>query len=224
GATPAAADGAADGAHVDGNGMIVRVREGHTEVLLPSRALKIPGPHNVSNALAAVCATLGEPLDGGRAAAVSAALAAFPGLEHRIEAAGTVEGVPYWNDSKATNVDAMKTALEAFPRPVVVIAGGRDKAGPWASLEALAGDKVGRLILIGEAAETIAAAWPAVPSERAGDLADAVRRAHAAARALGGAPVVLSPGCASFDMFTDYEDRGRSFKACVAALAAEVGA
>ena len=213
-----------EGAYVDAEGAIVRIREGHRDVLLPIRALRIPGPHNVSNALAATCATLGQALDPARIAAVKDALASFPGLEHRIEAAGTVEGVAYWNDSKATNVDAMQTALEAFPGPIVVIAGGRDKAGPWGSIARLAEERIGRLVLIGEAAGTIASAWPLVPSEHAASLADAVRRAHAAARALGNAPVVLSPGCASFDMFTDYEDRGRRFKAEVAALAGEVGA
>jgi UDP-N-acetylmuramoylalanine--D-glutamate ligase len=213
-----------EGAYVDPDGAIVRVREGHKDVLLPFRALRIPGPHNVSNALAAVCATLGQSLDAARRAAVSDALATFPGLEHRIEAAGQVEGVAYWNDSKATNVDAMQTALEAFPGPIVVIAGGRDKAGPWGSIARLAAERIGRLVLIGEAAPTIEAAWPDVPSLRANDLGDAVRRAHEAARALGaGTPVILSPGCASFDMFTDYEDRGRRFKAEVAALAREVG-
>jgi UDP-N-acetylmuramoylalanine--D-glutamate ligase len=213
-----------DGAFVDAEGRIVRVREGHRDVLLPSRALRIPGPHNVSNALAAVCATLGGALDAARAAAVAGALAAFPGLEHRLEAAGEVGGVAFWNDSKATNVDAMETALRAFPAPLVVIAGGRDKAGPWPALAGLAAEKIGRLILIGEAAATIESAWPAVPAERAAGLEEAVRRAHRAARELGGVPVVLSPGCASFDMFADYEDRGRRFKAAVAALAAGEGA
>ncbi len=209
-----------DGALLDGAGRVVRVREGHRDVLLPARALKVPGPHNVMNALCAVAATLPWPAP---IAALATELAAFPGLEHRIEAAGTVGGVRFWNDSKATNVDSMRTALLAFPAPVVVIAGGRDKAGPWASIATLAAEKIGRLILIGEAAPTIAAAWPAVPAERATDLDDAVRRGYAAGRALGGAPVVLSPGCASFDMFTDYEDRGRRFKAAVTALVATAG-
>ena len=213
-----------DGAFVDGQGTIVRVREGHRDVLLPSRALRIPGPHNVSNALAAVCATLDQVLDAPRAAAVAAALAEFPGLEHRIEAAGTVGGIAFWNDSKATNVDALTTALRAFPAPLVLIAGGRVKQGPWGSIAALAAEKVGRVVTLGEAAAAIESAWPAVKSERAAGLADAVRRAHAAALELGGAPVVLSPGCASFDMFADYEDRGRRFKAEVAALARELGA
>jgi UDP-N-acetylmuramoylalanine--D-glutamate ligase len=189
-------------------------------VLLSARALRIPGPHNLSNALAAVCAALPFDLP---AAAVARALASFPGLEHRIEAAGTVRGVPFYNDSKATNLDSMRTALLAFPAPVVVIAGGRDKAQDWGALAPLAGGRIGRLVTIGEAAATIEAAWPAVPAERAADLADAVRRGLAAALALGGVPVVLSPGCASYDMFTDYEDRGRRFKQAVAALAAAEG-
>ena len=129
-----------------------------------------------------------------------------------------MDGVAFYNDSKATNVDSMRTALAAFPGPLVVIAGGRDKKGDWGSLEALAGDRIGRLVLIGEAADTIARAWKRVPSLRAADLDDAAAKALAAARDLGNAPVVLSPGCASFDMFKDYEDRGERFRDAVARL------
>jgi len=209
-----------DGAFVDDEGRIVRVREGHRDVLLPARALAIPGPHNLSNALAAVALTAGFDVP---AAPFAAALEGFGGLEHRIEPAGTVQGIAYYNDSKATNVDSMRTALLAFPPPIVVIAGGRDKKGDWPALAALARERIGRLVLVGEAAPVIAAAWPEVASERADDMDDAVRRALAAAHALGRAPVVLSPGCASFDQFRDYEDRGRRFKAAVGRLAAEVG-
>ena len=211
----------ADGAWVDPQGRIVRGWEGHRDVLLPARDLRIPGPHNVSNALAAVAATLGFDVE---AKALSRALARFGGLAHRLEALGTVEGVPFYNDSKATNVDSLRTALLAFERPMVVIAGGRDKAGDWASLEALASQRIGRVVLIGEAAPTIAAAWRRVPSVRASDLDDAARQSLAAARALEGAPVVLSPGCASFDQFRDFEDRGEQFRAAVERLRAGVGA
>ncbi|MGH7724321.1 MAG: UDP-N-acetylmuramoyl-L-alanine--D-glutamate ligase, partial [Candidatus Eiseniibacteriota bacterium] len=212
--------GRVDGAIETEGGELVRVREGHREVLLPARALAIPGPHNVSNALAAVACTLPFGLAAGD---VARGLRDFAGLEHRIEPAGTVTGVRFYNDSKATNVDSMRTALLAFDPPLVVIAGGRDKAGDWESLRALAEERIGRLILLGESSPVIERAWARVPSERARDLDDAVRRAHDGAVGLGRAPVVLSPGCASFDLFKDYEDRGRQFKARVAALAREVG-
>jgi UDP-N-acetylmuramoylalanine--D-glutamate ligase len=199
----------ADGAWVDESGKINRAWEGHTDVLLPVSKLRIPGPHNVSNALAAVAATL--PFETN-AKEIAQALGAFAGLPHRLEPVGEVEGVAFYNDSKATNVDSMRTALNAFPGPLVVIAGGRDKKGDWASLEPLAADRIGRLILIGEAADTIARAWKRVTSVRAADIDDAAQKALKAARELEGAPVVLSPGCASFDMFRDYEDRGQKFK------------
>ena len=208
----------ADGAWVDAKEKIVRAWEGHTEVLLPVAKLRIPGPHNVSNALAAVASTL--PF-AAKAKDLAAALEAFGGLTHRLEAVGTAQGVAFWNDSKATNVDSMRTALNAFPGPLVVIAGGRDKKGDWASLEPLAADRIGRLVLIGEASETIARAWKRIPAVRAGDIDDAAAKALAAAKELGGAPVVLSPGCASFDMFKDFEDRGAKFKEAVARLGAK---
>jgi UDP-N-acetylmuramoylalanine--D-glutamate ligase len=205
----------ADGAWVDREDRMVRAWEGHKDVLLPVSKLRVPGPHNVSNALAAIAATL--PFQA-KAKDLAKALAAFPGLAHRLEPLGEVQGVAFYNDSKATNVDSMRTALQAFPGPLVIIAGGRDKKGDWGSLEALAGDRIGRLVLIGEAADTIARAWKRVPSVKASDINDAAAKALAAARELGNAPVVLSPGCASFDMFKDFEDRGERFRDAVAKL------
>jgi UDP-N-acetylmuramoylalanine--D-glutamate ligase len=210
---------AADGAWLDSKGRIVRAWEGHTDVLLPASDLAIPGPHNVSNALAAASATLPFKRD---AKALAAGLKGFGGLKHRLEPLGKVGDVPFYNDSKATNVDSMRTALMAFDRPLVVIAGGRDKAGDWASLAELATARIARLVLIGEAAPVIAKAWARVPSVRAESLEAATRSAFDAAQALGGAPVVLSPGCASFDQFKDYEDRGDRFRDAVAKLKAGV--
>src|SRR5262249_34522961 len=131
----------------------------------------------------------------------------YAGLPHRLEAAGEWNGVHFVNDSKATNVDSMRVALQSFETPVVLIAGGRDKGQDFRPLAPLVARSVRHLVLIGEGAAGIAAAWPGVPHERAPTLADAVRRAYAAARPLG-STVLLSPGCASFDMFRDYEDRG----------------
>jgi UDP-N-acetylmuramoylalanine--D-glutamate ligase len=114
----------------------------------------------------------------------------------------------------------MEVALRSFKPPVVLIAGGRDKGQDFSPLRELAKRTVRRVVLIGEGAERIAAAWPGVPQTRAATLAEAVERAFEAARAGNGepAPVLLSPGCASFDMFRDYEDRGRRFKDEVARL------
>ena len=123
------------------------------------------------------------------------------------------------NDSKATNLDSLRVALESFDEPVVLIAGGRDKGQDFAPARALASSKVKTVVLIGEGADRIAGAWEGVPMLRAPSLAEAVRLAYAAARPSG--TVLLSPGCASFDMFEDYEDRGRQFKAEVQRLKRE---
>src|SRR5262249_5026018 len=132
----------------------------------------------------------------------------YAGLEHRLEAAGEWNGVRFVNDSKATNTDSMRVALQSFESPVVLIAGGADKGQDFRRLAPLVERSVRHLVLIGEGAAGIAAAWPRVPHERATTLTDAVRLAYEAAKT-SGAVVLLSPGCASFDMFRDYEDRGR---------------
>jgi len=137
-----------------------------------------------------------------------------------LEPAGELAGVRFVNDSKATNTDSLRVALQSFPEPVVLIAGGRDKGQDFRPLAPLVRRSVRHLVLIGEGAETLARAWPDVRQERAASLGAAVRAAWEAARAAR-ATVLLSPGCASFDMFRDYEDRGRRFKEEVAQLAAK---
>jgi len=209
------------GAFVD-EGAIAWAREGRVERLLAASELGIPGPHNVENVLAAVAAVgaLGALDEARGRQAVARGLAEFHGLEHRIEPAGTVNGRRFYNDSKATNVDSMRQALLSFGHPLTVLAGGKDKHGDFPGLASLAAERVDHLVLFGEAAGVIAQAWPRVPQERASDLEDAVRRAYRATPE--GGVIVLSPGCASFDMFRDYEDRGRRFKAEVKKLAERV--
>jgi len=176
--------------------------------------MKLRGRHNLANALAAVAAVapLGVPAESMRRV-----LRDYPGLEHRLEPAGVVDGVEFINDSKATNVSSLEVALASFDHPVVLIAGGRDKGQDFRPLAARVRQAVAHLVLIGEGADRIAEAWPGVPTSRAATLADAVQQAFEHARA-GPHPVLLSPGCASFDMFQDYEDRGRRFKAEVERL------
>jgi UDP-N-acetylmuramoylalanine--D-glutamate ligase len=168
----------------------------------------LPGPHNVANALAAsVCArALGVP-----ATAIARALATFRGVEHRLEPVRTWRGVRFVNDSKATNVDSTRVALDSLPGPLYVILGGEDKGAPYGPLIPLLKKKAKEILLIGEAAPKIANELAnAAPLVACGTLAKAVQ--HAASSARPGDTVLLSPACASFDQFDNFEHRGRSFK------------
>lgn len=195
-------------------GDLVLARRGGRERLCARTDVRLPGPHNLANVLAALATVLPMELP---AATLRAVLAEYGGLEHRLEPAGEVAGVRFVNDSKATNVNSMEVALQSFAQPIVLIAGGRDKGQDFRPLAPLVREHVRHLVLIGEGAGPMAAAWPDVPAERAETLAEAVAVAYRAAGT--GGVVLLSPGCASFDMFKDYEDRGRRFKDEVARLA-----
>jgi UDP-N-acetylmuramoylalanine--D-glutamate ligase len=144
-------------------------------------------------------------------------LCAYEPQPHRCEFVREVRGVGYINDSKATNLDAVEKALLAQSKPVVLIAGGKDKGFTFDPLRPLVQEKVRATILIGEMAESIARDWSAVVKcEIASSLADAVERAHAVAKP--GEVVLFSPGTSSFDMFKSYADRGDQFRALVQAL------
>jgi UDP-N-acetylmuramoylalanine--D-glutamate ligase len=176
--------------------------------------IRIKGVHNLENAMAASAMAL---LAGCSPEAVTATLREFSGLEHRMELVRELEGVKYVNDSKGTNVGAVMKSLEGFLEPVILIAGGRDKAGDFAQLRPLVREKVKELILIGEAAEKIRAALGDLTKTLlASDLHDAIEKARKAAQK--GDVVLLSPACASFDMFRDFEDRGHQFKMLVGRL------
>jgi len=201
--------------------------------IMPVDELAIPGSHNVSNALAAISVGL---LFGVAPDAIRRAAAAFTGVEHRLELVALVDGVRYVNDSQGTQPDAVIAALRAFPDPIVLIAGGRDKGVDLAGLADVVAERAAAAVLLGESADAMAALFRAAGLariERATTLEDAVEMATAMARdALartgeGGsgptgplATVLLSPAAASFDMFVDYAARGRAFKAAVGRLAA----
>jgi UDP-N-acetylmuramoylalanine--D-glutamate ligase len=204
------------GAHVSGDDVVLAWRGG-TERLLGPRELKLRGPHNLANALAAVATVM--PLEISPEI-VRGVLRSYAGLEHRLEPVATFEGVQFVNDSKATNTASLAVALQSFEEPVVLIAGGRDKGQDFRPLRADVRRAVRHLVLIGEGADAIAAAWPDVPASRALSMDEAVEQAFEAARgaASGTGTVLLSPACASYDMFRDYEDRGRSFKTSVERL------
>jgi UDP-N-acetylmuramoylalanine--D-glutamate ligase len=182
---------------------------------LPAEPL-IPGAHNRENAAAATVAARAAGVDED---AIATALRTFPGVSHRLEPVREVRGVRFVNDSKATNPESAIRALEAYPGGLRVILGGSRKETPFAALARRAREThVARAYLIGETAEEIAAALAAerVPYVHAGDLETAVRTAFADARP--GEIVVLSPACASFDQFRDFEQRGKRFRELVEAL------
>ncbi len=172
----------------------------------------MPGEHNVQNTLASIVISrcLGIEID-----CLLKTMAKFKGVEHRIEfVAQSPEGIDYYNDSKATNVDSLEKALLSFKKPVILVAGGKDKKSAYERLNHLVKDRVKALVLIGESKDLIKRAWGDLVSTReAGSMEEAVKIAAGLARS--GDVVLLSPACASFDMFKDYEDRGRAFKRCV---------
>ena len=182
--------------------------------LIDVSEMPLKGPHNYMNALAAALAARAA---GVAKEAVIRVLRTFRGIEHRLEPVTEIDGVQYINDSKATTIEALSVALQSFDTPIVLIAGGKDKGSDFGKLNALIKQHVKECILIGTAAEKMAAAWQGLTKlYRATSLDDALQ--HARRSAEPGEVVLLSPACASFDMFKDFEDRGRQFKSLVKQL------
>ena len=208
-----------EGAFVRTDGMLVIRWDGVEHVLIPAAELGIPGGHNIENALAAAAMAL---LAGVTAAEIRPVLRAFKGVEHRIEFVRTLNGVSYYNDSKATNTDAAIKALEAFDGHIILIAGGDDKMTDLATFMALVCARVDELVLVGDAAQRFAAAAEAagIAPARIHHAGYHMEKAVQTAHALASAPqtVLLSPACASFDMYGGYEERGRDFKRIVNGL------
>jgi UDP-N-acetylmuramoylalanine--D-glutamate ligase len=175
---------------------------------LDLRECHLYGAHNRENIAAAAMAAIAA---GGNIQDIQTALNRFKGLSHRIEFVRKLHGVTFIDDSKATNVDAVHRALDAFDDPVVLIMGGRDKGGDYRILENGICKHVKHLIILGESADLIAEALGhRVPVDRVATMADAVRAAHHTA--VPGDIVLLSPACASFDMFNSYAHRGDVFQ------------
>jgi len=208
-------------------GLFLRGREvvsramAEERVLLTVDGMKLRGLHNVENVLAALAAGLAC---GAAPDSMRETIRNFEPVEHRLEFVAEVDGIKFYNDSKATSVDATLKALEAFADEagkIVLILGGRGKKAPYAPLASLVGERVRKLILLGEDADNIEnELGDLVPSERAIDMADAVSVSFASA--LAGDTVLLAPACASFDMFTSFEQRGRVFKDAVQSLRSKV--
>jgi len=203
-----------EGAFVREGTIIVR-RSGRERVLMPSESIRLVGPHNLLNSLACVAAS---SVLGVADLAVQQTLQSFQGLEHRLEFVRKLGGVSYVNDSKATNVDAVRSALESYAGSVVLIAGGRAKGVDFRELRPEVAERVKALILLGEARQVLHdALGDLVETHEVRTMDEAVTLA--ARLAEPGDTVLLSPSCASFDQFRDFEERGRAFKRAVARLA-----
>ena len=197
------------------DGWIVARFDGPREFICPLDEIALRGAHNVENVLAAsACACW----LGVAAAEIRTGIAAFRGVPHRIEFVRTVAGVAYYNDSKGTNVESTIRALESFSEPIVLIAGGKGKGQDFGPLARAARGRLQRAVLIGEDAPRLEAALSAenVAVTRFGSLAEALEIARRATTP--GGVVLLSPACASFDMFDNFEHRGDVFKDLVVRL------
>ena len=184
--------------------------------LIALKDFALPGKHNLSNALAAATTSrlIGVPDEYIKSTMIN-----FKGVEHRLEFVKNIGGVSYYNDSKATNLDSVKVALDSFDNKIYLLMGGQDKGGNFLDLAPYLKNKVKKIITFGQARDKISIALrDAVRLKKVNDLRDAVEFCHL--NAVPGDIVLLSPGCASFDQFTNFEKRGFEFKKLVKEIAA----
>jgi UDP-N-acetylmuramoylalanine--D-glutamate ligase len=201
------------GVFVHGNKIAARLTGGEFIEILPVEEIAIPGAHNLENALAATACGLAM---GVKPEVIALTLREFPGVAHRLELVDEIDGVKYINDSKGTNPEASIKALEAYEAPIVLIAGGRNKGSDFSLLAGKIREKAKAVIILGECAEDLARAVKNAGCSRvlmANGFREAVLLAHKEAGE--GDIVLLSPACASWDMFKNYEERGDLFKRVV---------
>ena len=203
------------GACVREGNIVFRDNSGQREIMQVSE-IPLKGGHNLENVLAAVCA---GAIMGCAPEKIRKAVCDFKAVEHRLEFVTTIRGVDYYNDSKATNVDATIKALESFPANIHLILGGKDKGSDYAVLNDLLRQRVKRVYTIGAAAAKIESQIKGPEVVHAETLENAIRKANAVAQS--GDVVLLAPACASFDQFKSYEHRGKMFKEIVRSLAAD---
>jgi len=196
------------------DGYLCGAEEDAEERIINTEEILIPGPHNLQNASAAVSIARLFDIDKN---IIREVLSSFPGVEHRLENVGKVAGINFVNDSKATNVDSVCFALRSINTPLYLIAGGRDKGASYAPIIKWGKDKIKGIIVIGEAKDKI---FNALGQDFSVQFADTLEKAVGVCfgQAYPGETVLLSPGCASFDMFENFEHRGRVFKEAVANL------
>ena len=198
------------------NGQCYVVKNGVATAVIGDEDIHIPGSHNIENILTVIALTyaLGVPI-----VEIHRIISEFHGVEHRLERVKTIDGITFYNDSKATNVDSVVKALESFDKPVILLAGGHDKMTPLEEFMQLVKENTKAVIFMGEAAERFEAAAIEAgvePIYRALSMKDAVEQGYKLAES--GDIVLLSPACASFDWYSCFEERGDDFKACVQML------
>ncbi len=201
------------GAWVRNGNIVFRDPKSQQREVMQVSEIPLKGAHNLENVLAAVCASV---LMGCSHEKIRQAVRDFKAVEHRLEFVSTIRGVDYYNDSKATNVDATIKALESFPANIHLILGGKDKGSDYTVLNDLLRQRVKRVYTIGAAAAKIESQIKNVEVVRAETLENAIRKANAVAQP--GDVVLLAPACASFDQFKNYEHRGKAFKEIVQTL------
>ncbi len=194
-------------AYMEGRRLIAGL-PGEKEVSFDTEHFLLPGTHNIENLMGIVLAALAAGVDQET---IQSCILSFRGLPHRIEPVGDINGIGFYDDSKATNVDAALRAIQSFERPIVLIAGGRHKGGEYRPMVDASRGKVKAAILMGESKQLMADAFEGlIPYAFAEDMRDAVSRASGIA--VKGDIVLLAPACSSFDMFTDYAHRGNVFR------------
>jgi UDP-N-acetylmuramoylalanine--D-glutamate ligase len=198
------------GMYLDHN-TLINYTTGNDREVYPLDMIKIPGLHNIENVMASIMAARECGCSPGN---IISAIADFKGISHRIEFTCEKNGVAFYDDSKGTNVGAVVRALETFSRPIILLLGGRDKEGDFETLSPLVGEKVKELVLFGEARDRINdLIGGIVKTSKATTLKEAIEIAYH--NSSPGDIVLLSPGCASFDEFSNYKERGRFFKDAV---------
>ena len=198
------------------NGQCYVVENGVATAVIGDEDIHIPGSHNIENILTVIALTyaLGVPV-----MEIHRIISEFHGVEHRLERVKTIDGITFYNDSKATNVDSVVKALESFGKPVILLAGGHDKMTPLEEFMQLVKENTKAVIFMGEAADRFEAAAKEAgvePIYRAVSMRDAVEQGYKLAES--GDIVLLSPACASYDWYSCFEERGDDFKACVQML------
>ncbi len=202
------------------NGLFIKdnkfcfVYNGNTEVVAPVNVLQIKGEHNQYNAMAVIAVAKLIGIDNKL---IEESLFTFPGVEHRLEFIREINGIRFINDSKATNVDSVWYALRSYNKPIHLILGGKDKGNDYDKIKRPVQNNVQKIYAVGSSAEKIIAYFSSVTKvEKYNTLEDAVTEAYN--NAMAGEIVLLSPACASFDMFDNYEHRGKVFKQIVERL------
>ncbi len=198
------------GVFYDNGNIIINVKEKHS-VIKPK--INIVGMHNIGNILAAATASY---VAGVKPAVIEKIVSKYKGVEHRIEFVKTLNGVDYYNDSKSTNVDSARVALESFDKNILIIMGGHDKGISYTTLKELVKQRVKSIFLIGEASDKIKRDLNGASFVDCGNMENAVKLIFRTA--VRGDIVLLSPACASFDQFENFEERGKVFKKMVLSL------